>query len=41
MYALVLDTFHINPQLHLTLSEMEEVIISLNQHSIMEPKASI
>lgn len=32
------DTFHINPQLHLTLSEMEEVIISLNQHSIMEPK---
>nr|CAD7262787.1 unnamed protein product [Timema shepardi] len=32
------DTFHINPQLHLILSEMEEVIISLNQHSIMEPK---
>lgn len=32
------DTFHINPQLHLLLSEMEEVIISLNQHSIMEPK---
>ncbi|XP_066991588.1 calpain-C isoform X2 [Anabrus simplex] len=34
------DTFHINPQLHLILSEMEEVIISLNQHSIMEPKVS-
>lgn len=33
-----LDTFHINPQLHLILSEMEEVIVSLNQHSIMEPK---
>ncbi|GLV45685.1 Calpain C [Carabus blaptoides fortunei] len=32
------DTFHINPQLHLLLSEMEEVIVSLNQHSIMEPK---
>lgn len=32
------ETFHINPQLHLLLSEMEEVIISLNQHSIMEPK---
>ncbi|GLH12036.1 Putative calpain 3 [Gryllus bimaculatus] len=32
------NTFHINPQLHLILSEMEEVIISLNQHSIMEPK---
>ncbi|KAK0181078.1 hypothetical protein PV327_003395 [Microctonus hyperodae] len=31
-------TFHINPQLHLILSEMEEVIVSLNQHSIMEPK---
>jgi hypothetical protein len=33
-----LETFHINPQLHLILSEMEEVVISLNQHSIMEPK---
>ncbi|KAJ1524963.1 hypothetical protein ONE63_009816 [Megalurothrips usitatus] len=32
------ETFHINPQLHLILCEMEEVIISLNQHSIMEPK---
>ncbi|XP_046387998.1 calpain-C [Ischnura elegans] len=32
------DTFHINPQLQLILSEMEEVIVSLNQHSIMEPK---
>ncbi|XP_015127147.1 calpain-C [Diachasma alloeum] len=32
------ETFHINPQLHLILSEMEEVVVSLNQHSIMEPK---
>nr|KAF7434390.1 hypothetical protein H0235_002581 [Vespula pensylvanica] len=32
------ETFHINPQLHLILSEMEEVIVSLNQHSIMELK---
>lgn len=32
------DTFHINPQLHLLLGELEEVIVSLNQHSIMEPK---
>lgn len=35
---LFIETFHINPQLHLILSEMEEVIVSLNQHSIMEPK---
>ncbi|KAL7632514.1 UNVERIFIED_CONTAM: hypothetical protein RMT77_017177 [Armadillidium vulgare] len=33
-----IDTFHINPQLHLILSEMEEVVISLNQHSVIEPK---
>lgn len=32
------DTFHINPQLHLILSDKDEVIISLTQHSIMEPK---
>lgn len=32
------DTFHINPQLQLTLNEREDVIISLNQHSVMEPK---
>jgi hypothetical protein len=36
--VVIADTFHINPQLHLILSEMEEVIVSLNQHSIMEPK---
>ncbi|KAL1117337.1 hypothetical protein AAG570_004663, partial [Ranatra chinensis] len=32
------DTFHINPQLYLILGETEEVIVSLNQHSILEPK---
>jgi hypothetical protein len=32
------DTFHINPQLQLTCTEREDVIISLNQHSVMEPK---
>ncbi|KAK2725610.1 calpain-C-like isoform X2 [Artemia franciscana] len=32
------DTFHINPQLNLVLSENEEVIISLCQHSVLEPK---
>ncbi|KAF2347346.1 Peptidase C2 calpain large subunit domain III, partial [Trinorchestia longiramus] len=32
------DTFHINPQLHLLLSDMEEVVISLNQHAVIEPK---
>lgn len=32
------DTFHINPQLQLICSEREDVIISLNQHSVMEPK---
>lgn len=32
------DTFHINPQLQLVLNDREDVIISLNQHSVMEPK---
>jgi len=32
------DSFHINPQLQLFLTEREDVIISLNQHSVMEPK---
>lgn len=40
MGILLTDTFHINPQLHLILSDMEEVVISLNQHSVMEPKVS-
>lgn len=34
----VADTFHINPQLHLLLSDMEEVVLSLNQHAIMDPR---
>jgi calpain-9 len=29
------DTFHINPQMMLTLNDREDVIISLNQHSVM------
>uniref|UniRef100_A0A182FBL2 Calpain catalytic domain-containing protein n=1 Tax=Anopheles albimanus TaxID=7167 RepID=A0A182FBL2_ANOAL len=32
------DSFHINPQLQLFLSEKEDVIISVNQHSVLEPK---
>lgn len=32
------DSFHINPQLQLVLNDREDVIISLNQHSVMEPK---
>ncbi|XP_055692832.1 calpain-C [Lutzomyia longipalpis] len=32
------DSFHINPQLQLFLNDKEDVIISLNQHSVMEPK---
>jgi len=33
-----LDIFHINPQLYLFPTDMEEVVISLNQHAIMDPK---
>ncbi|GIY80368.1 calpain-C [Caerostris extrusa] len=33
-----LDSFHINPQFHIVLPESEEVVISLSQHSILEPK---
>jgi len=32
------ETFHINPQLHLILSDADEIVISLNQHSVLEPK---
>ncbi|EFX86047.1 hypothetical protein DAPPUDRAFT_313447 [Daphnia pulex] len=32
------ETFHINPQLHLIVSDADEVVISLNQHSVLEPK---
>ncbi|XP_077302480.1 calpain C isoform X2 [Arctopsyche grandis] len=32
------DTFHMNPQIQVILQETEELVISLNQHSIMEPK---
>ncbi|CAH0716272.1 unnamed protein product, partial [Brenthis ino] len=30
--------FHMNPQIQLVLNEPDTIIISLNQHSIMEPK---
>jgi hypothetical protein len=32
------DTFHLNPRLSLTLSESDEVILALNQHTAMDPK---
>ncbi|CAN8011545.1 unnamed protein product [Ixodes pacificus] len=32
------DTFHINPQFQLILSESEEVVISLSQDAVIEPK---
>ncbi|XP_043244576.1 calpain-C-like [Amphibalanus amphitrite] len=32
------DTFHINPRLHLVLSVPEEVVISLTQHTVTEPR---
>ncbi|XP_022241080.1 calpain-C-like [Limulus polyphemus] len=32
------DTFHANPQYQLILSDTQEVLISLNQHSVLEPK---
>lgn len=32
------DTFHINPQFQLILSDTEEVVISLSQDAVIEPK---
>lgn len=32
------DSFHINPQLQVFVSEKEDVIIALNQHTAVEPK---
>lgn len=32
------DSFHINPQLQLFVTEKEDVIIALNQHTAVEPK---
>lgn len=32
------DSFHINPQLLLTIQEKEDVIVALNQHTAVEPK---
>jgi len=35
---IVSETFHLNPRLSLTLSESDEVILALNQHTAMDPK---
>ncbi|XP_076323479.1 calpain-C-like [Tachypleus tridentatus] len=32
------DTFHTNPQYQLILPDTQELLISLNQHSVLEPK---
>ena len=32
------DTFHINPRLHLVLTVPEEVVVSLTQHTVTEPR---
>lgn len=38
LIGIIIETFHINPQLHLIVSDADEVVISLNQHSVLEPK---
>ncbi|UYV82519.1 CalpC [Cordylochernes scorpioides] len=32
------DTFHVNPQLQLTVTETGESLVSLTQHSVLEPR---
>ena len=32
------DTFHMNPQLSITLEEPDEVLLALNQHTATDPK---
>ena len=32
------DTFHMNPQLSINLSEADEVVLALNQHTATDPK---
>ena len=34
------DTFHMNPQLSINLSEADEVVLALNQHTATDPKVS-
>ena len=34
------DTFHINPQLQLHVSQHDNVILSLSQHCVSEPQVS-
>jgi calpain-9 len=36
----ILDTFHINPQLQLHVSQHDKVILSLSQHCVSEPQVS-
>ena len=36
----LLDTFHINPQLQLHVSQHDKVILSLSQHCVSEPQVS-
>ena len=36
----IADTFHINPQLQLHVSQHDKVILSLSQHCVSEPKVS-
>ena len=32
------DTFHMNPQLSISLGEVDEVVLALNQHTATDPK---
>ena len=34
----VLETFHMNPRLCLSLQETGDVVMALNQHTAMDPK---
>ena len=34
------DTFHMNPQLSISLTEADEVVLALNQHTATDPKVS-
>ena len=38
---LILDTFHINPQLQLHLTAGDTCVLSLSQHCVSEPQVSI
>jgi hypothetical protein len=38
LYLLFSETFHLNPQMLIALADRQEVVISISQHSILEPK---